>query len=218
MYRRPPPSGNIGRVSSPDFSSGRRDLCTQAIISPAFAKLTENWVNYCSNKTRPVLLHTVYSHLADTLLLTDTPLMRTRASPPPPAKCIKKWLEQTPIPLLRTLAITEMPTLSCPQARDFTCFFSRYSGHLNTSSKIRTHWLVWHIISAYIQGKTTGLSSEPARLSCDYCQRMSDFDSCQFILIRMADKVLISPRCDIWYQLTWIVCTGGRTLRHNQIF
>ena len=48
-----------------------------------------------------------------------------------------------------------------------------------------------------IQGKTTGLSSEPARLSCDYCQRMSDFDSSQFILIRMADKVLISPRCDI---------------------
>ena len=47
---------------------------------------------------------------------------------------------------------------------------------------------------------------------------MSDFDSCQFILIRMAYKVLISPRCDIWHQLTWSVCTGGRTLRHNQIF
>ena len=28
-------------------------------------------------------------------------------------------------------------------------------------------------------GKTTGLSSEPARWSCDNCQRMSDFDSCQ---------------------------------------
>ena len=38
------------------------------------------------------------------------------------------------------------------------------------------------------------------------------------ILIRMAYKVLISPRCDIWHQLTWNVCTGGRTLRHNQIF
>ena len=24
--------------------------------------------------------------------------------------------------------------------------------------------------------------------------------------------------CDIWHLLTWIVCTGGRTLRHNQIF
>ena len=29
------------------------------------------------------------------------------------------------------------------------------------------------------RGKTTGLSSEPARWSCDNCQRMSDFDSCQ---------------------------------------
>ena len=38
------------------------------------------------------------------------------------------------------------------------------------------------------------------------------------ILIRMAYKVLISPRCDIWHQLTWSVCTGGRKLRHNQIF
>ena len=27
--------------------------------------------------------------------------------------------------------------------------------------------------------KTTGLSSEPAKWSCDNCQRMSDFDSCQ---------------------------------------
>ena len=74
--------------------------------------------------------------------------------------------------------------------------------------------LVWHIISVgadysapnislYV-GKTTDLSSEPARWSCDYCRRMSDFDSCQFILIRMAYKV--SPRCDIWHQLTWSVC------------
>ena len=29
------------------------------------------------------------------------------------------------------------------------------------------------------RGKTTGLSSEPARWSCGNCQRMSDFDSCQ---------------------------------------
>ena len=34
----------------------------------------------------------------------------------------------------------------------------------------------------------------------------------------MAYKVSISPRCDSWHQLTWSVCTGGRTLRHNQIF
>ena len=74
-----------------------------------------------------------------------------------------------------------------------------------------------YYISLYVE-KTTYLSYEPARWSCDYCQRMSDFDSCQFILIRMAYKVLISPRCDSWHQLTWSVCTGGRTLRHNQIF
>ena len=41
-------------------------------------------------------------------------LMRTRASSA--AKRIKKWLKQTP-------AITEMWTLSCPQALHFTCFF-----------------------------------------------------------------------------------------------
>ena len=28
-------------------------------------------------------------------------------------------------------------------------------------------------------GKTTDLSSAPARSPCDNCQRMSDFDSCQ---------------------------------------
>ena len=43
------------------------------------------------------------------------------------------------------------------------------------------------------------------------------------VLIRM---VYITKRlvklckiyCDIWHRLTWSVCTGGRTLRHNQIF
>ena len=131
-YRRPPPSGNIGRVSPLDFFSGRKDVCTRPIISPAFAKLTENWVNWvigCSNKTRLVLLHTVYSRLADTLLIRTPRLCGQEPFPPPPAKCIKKWLWQTPIPVLRTLAITEMRTLSCPQGRDFTCFFSRYRGH-----------------------------------------------------------------------------------------
>ena len=70
-------------------------------------------------------------------------------------------------------------------------------------------FISFSFLSAYMLGKTTGLSSEPARWSCDYCQQMSDFDSCQFIIIRMAYKVLISPRCDIWHQLTWSVCTVG---------
>ena len=48
-------------------------------------------------------------------------------------------------------------------------------------------WQVCYIKSALCRGKTTSFSSEPARLSCDICQRMSDFDSCQFILIWMAD-------------------------------
>ena len=34
--------------------------------------------------------------------------------------------------------------------------------------------------------KATRVSSEPARWSCDVCQRMPDFDSCQFIFIWMA--------------------------------
>ena len=52
------------------------------------------------------------------------------------------------------------------------------------------------------RGKTTRLSSEPARWSCDYCQRMSDFDICQFILIRMAYKVLISPRSNVTFNIS----------------
>ena len=37
---------------------------------------------------------------------------------------------------------------------------------------------------------------------CDYCHRMSDFDSCQFILIRMAYKVLISPRSNVTFDIS----------------
>ena len=35
----------------------------------------------------------------------------------------------------------------------------------------------------------TSPSSEPTRCLCDSCQRMSDFDSCQFILIRTPSKL-----------------------------
>ena len=43
------------------------------------------------------------------------------------------------------------------------------------------------------------------------------------VLIRMAYITkrllkLCKIYCDIWHRLTWSVCTGGRTLRHNQIF
>ena len=31
---------------------------------------------------------------------------------------------------------------------------------------------------------------------------MSDFDSCQFILIRMADKVIISPRSNVTFDFS----------------
>ena len=31
-------------------------------------------------------------------------------------------------------------------------------------------------------------------------------------------KESVVSSCDIWHRLTWSVCTGGRTLRHNQIF
>ena len=54
----------------------------------------------------------------------------------------------------------------------------------------------WHITSAYMQGQTTGLLSEPERQSCNICQRMSNFVSCQFIFIRMAyitDKLQLTP-------------------------
>ena len=43
------------------------------------------------------------------------------------------------------------------------------------------------------------------------------------VLIRMAYTTerlvkLCKIYCDVWHRLTWIVCTGGRTLRHNQNF
>ena len=47
------------------------------------------------------------------------------------------WIRLPFLP--RTQAITEVRTLSCHPAKHFTCLFSRYRGHLNTSSKILTH-------------------------------------------------------------------------------
>ena len=74
------------------------------------------------------------------------------------------------------------------------------------------------------RGKRTGLSSEPTRWSCDNCQRMSDFESCQSNHTHtdgqhnwQASVKLCKIYCDIWHQLIWGVCTGGRTLRHKQI-
>ena len=71
----------------------------------------------------------------------------------------------------------------------------------------------------------TCLSSEAARLSCDNCQRMSDFDSCQFICIRMSyitgTLASICARSNGTFDIgLHVVCVraGGRTLRHNQIF
>ena len=55
-------------------------------------------------------------------------------------------------------------------------------------------------------GKTTGLSNEPAR-------RSSDFDSCQFTLIRMAYKVSISARSNVTFDISLhevCVLVGGR--------
>ena len=52
------------------------------------------------------------------------------------------------------------------------------------------------------RGETTDLSSEPARWTNDYCQRMSDFDICRFILIRMAYKLLISPRSNVTFNIS----------------
>ena len=47
------------------------------------------------------------------------------------------WIRLPFLP--RTQAITEVRTLSCHPAKHFTRLFSRYRGHLNTSSKILTH-------------------------------------------------------------------------------
>ena len=75
-------------------------------------------------------------------------------------------------------------------------------------------------------GKTTGLSSEPARWSCDNCQRMSDFDSCQSNRTHM-DGLQNWKTSQVVQELLWhltlglhelCVRVGGRKLRHNQIF
>ena len=71
------------------------------------------------------------------------------------------------------------------------------------------------------RGKTTGLSSERVRWLCDYCQRTSASNGCQFILIQMACKVSISARSNVTFDISLhevCVRVGGRTLSHNQIF
>ena len=72
----------------------------------------------------------------------------------------------------------------------------------------------------------TGLSSEPARWSCDKCQRMSDLTVVNLmILIRMGnitDRLVSScARSIVTFDIgLHEVCVrvGGRTLRHNRIF
>ena len=67
--------------------------------------------------------------------------------------------------------------------------------------------------------KTTSPSSEPARWSCDKCQRMSDFHTCQSNHTYtdgfhkwQASVKLCKIYCDIWQRLTWSVYTGGRAV------
>ena len=55
------------------------------------------------------------------------------------------------------------------------------------------------------RGKRTSLSFEPAGGSCDGCQRMPNFDSCQFIFVRMAyitDRVVSIFVQDLLWHLT----------------
>ena len=67
---------------------------------------------------------------------------------------------------------------------------------------------------------------EPARWSSDNCQRMSDFDSCPFILIRMAyivgRLVSICASSDVTFGISlhevYVWAAGGRTLRRNKTF
>ena len=56
----------------------------------------------------------------------------------PGAKALRNDWIKLPF-LLRTQAITEMRTLSCHPAKQFTFLFSCCSGHLSTSSKILAH-------------------------------------------------------------------------------
>ena len=67
------------------------------------------------------------------------------------------------------------------------------------------------------RGKTTGLSSDPARWSCDNCQPISDFDSYQSSHTHtgglhnwQGSVKLCKIYCDIWHRLTWSVCMNGR--------
>lgn len=54
-------------------------------------------------------------------------------------------------------------------------------------------WKVWHTRSAYIYSQNDRFSCESARWSCDICQKMPDFDSCQFILIWIASREDLYP-------------------------
>ena len=56
-----------------------------------------------------------------------------------PVKRIKKWLNQTSVSTTDWGYYWGADTFICHPAKYFTCLFSRYRGHLNTSSKILTH-------------------------------------------------------------------------------
>ena len=73
------------------------------------------------------------------------------------------------------------------------------------------------------RNKATSVSSEPARWSCDVCQRMPDFDSCQFIFIWMAYITYwvmpICARFNVTFDIgvhVGVLQVGRQTLRQNK--
>ena len=76
---------------------------------------------------------TVDSRLADTSLLRRHPAKADKIQPPGETR-----KEMTEINSRYYVFSLLRKCGHCPQARNFTCFFSRYSGHLSSSSKILT--------------------------------------------------------------------------------
>ena len=98
---------------------------TKSFTSAALVKLEEHLHN-----TRPILM--------ENLELTLALWTPHHCDKSPGAKASRNDWIKLPF-LLRTQAITEMRTLSCHPAKQFTYLFSRCSGHLSTSSKILAH-------------------------------------------------------------------------------
>ena len=132
---------------------------------------------------------TVNSRLADTSLLRTPRYYGQQLNP----RRKLQTFDWNKLPLLRTLAITDLRTLYSVPTSQFYCFLSRYSGHRAASWKICTH--IKSIFSAFLIHR--GLGS--LRLLMNLVSLATKWGKLQFKgEVHRAYWNDISRQCDSW--------------------